>query len=319
MMTSTSGNLQKEAVMAALLAKEGTRLARDKLEAFQFQMNLKGTRQKADVQQHWHKCREAFEAAAQADIEAAALEEKADGCAEAARKAGALLTSCGGYAGSEAQAANEATITFNAATLTGTSVSTQVPQSYSVGLLKDELRKKLNISAENPLSITFNDETLGPDTAKLQSLDCIRQLAEDNSTLAVSVVVLSMVKVKRHIYNARGGAPPHRGSYLTSTEEIELDPTMTLGNQMHKIVPGHGAGKGMGKMGKTKSKFETKSKFAPNVWIWHADEVPRKWGEDEGADIAKPERLFSDCVQLPEIFAKGGKSLVILIPMLGMD
>jgi len=292
------------------LAKEGTKRAREKLDAFhlQMQMNLTDSGDNTDIEGHWQKRREAFEAAAQADIEAATLEKKARGCAEAVYNA--YFPGFGGYPGSDAQATNGATFTFNATTLTGESASTQISQSSSVGVLKDKFRRKFNISPEKPFSINYLAEKLGPDSVELQSLDCLRPLAGKNSMLAVNVVILSLVKVKRHIYNARGGAPPRRGSYLTSTEEVELDPTMTIGDQMYKIVPGDGAGKGMGKM---------KLKFALHALIWHSEEVPRKWGEDDGSVTAEPEQLGDNCAQLPEIFANGGKSIVILIPMRGMD
>merc|ERR1719189_2615715 len=56
----------------------------------------------------------------------------------------------------------------------------------------------------------------------------------------ISVVVLNKVRVTRHVYHARGGAPPYRGSYLTSTDTVELDPGTLLSEQWNILVPPDG-------------------------------------------------------------------------------
>merc|ERR1712008_598536 len=44
-----------------------------------------------------------------------------------------------------------------------------------------------------------------------------------------------MAKVKRHVYNARGGVPPYRGSYLTASDFVDLVLSSPLQDQLNTI------------------------------------------------------------------------------------
>lgn len=201
-------------------------------------------------------------------------------------------------------------ITFHAKTMSGDTASISISAKCLVGDLKAALYAQLGIK---PMTVILaNNDVLGPDNVALDSFQCVSEESEclHQQGLQVTVVALSMIKVTRHIYKARFGGPSQRGSFLTSTEEIELDPSAKLGEQMHKIVPDDGTGKGSGKgRGRT--------------FIWHSEAAPAKWGERQGendsAPDAEPELFGADCEQTPEIFANGGKSIVVLIPMGGTD
>eukprot|EP00438_Fugacium_kawagutii_P031449 Skav200325 [mRNA] locus=scaffold1760:150800:168374:- [translate_table: standard] len=71
----------------------------------------------------------------------------------------------------------------------------------------------------------------------------------------LTAVVMNSIKVRRHVYQARGvaaldldpiglrrrgGAPPYRGYHLVATDEVELEPGKKLGEQWAKMVPQDG-------------------------------------------------------------------------------
>jgi len=109
------------------------------------------------------------------------------------------------------------------------------------------------------------------------------------------------IKVKRHVYNARGGAPPYRGSYLTATDTVELAADKSLGEQRDKIVPSSGFGAGLSSG--TWAIFPADQE-APRCW-----EFPSPGGESLGAPQLEqsPRKILA------------GKALVVLIPMMGFD
>ena len=70
--------------------------------------------------------------------------------------------------------------------------------------------------------------------------DSLRLSEADLNGAELTAVVVNSIKVRRHVYNARGGAPPHRGYHLVATDEVELAPGKKLKEQWGKIVPGDG-------------------------------------------------------------------------------
>eukprot|EP00446_Apocalathium_sp_SHHI-4_P057614 CAMPEP_0177296976 /NCGR_PEP_ID=MMETSP0368-20130122/2713_1 /TAXON_ID=447022 ORGANISM="Scrippsiella hangoei-like, Strain SHHI-4" /NCGR_SAMPLE_ID=MMETSP0368 /ASSEMBLY_ACC=CAM_ASM_000363 /LENGTH=492 /DNA_ID=CAMNT_0018755145 /DNA_START=72 /DNA_END=1551 /DNA_ORIENTATION=- len=112
----------------------------------------------------------------------------------------------------------------------------------------------------------------------------------------VSAIVVNMLVVRRHIYNARGGAPPYRGSYLTASDEVELDVGVPLCQQFEKLLP------------------PQTGPFPPSLAAIDAspEGAPQKW-EEHGLSVDPelcPEEAFGD---------QGAVELVVLMPMQGMD
>eukprot|EP00405_Crypthecodinium_cohnii_P001080 CAMPEP_0194756006 /NCGR_PEP_ID=MMETSP0323_2-20130528/9780_1 /TAXON_ID=2866 ORGANISM="Crypthecodinium cohnii, Strain Seligo" /NCGR_SAMPLE_ID=MMETSP0323_2 /ASSEMBLY_ACC=CAM_ASM_000346 /LENGTH=118 /DNA_ID=CAMNT_0039675325 /DNA_START=17 /DNA_END=373 /DNA_ORIENTATION=+ len=109
-----------------------------------------------------------------------------------------------------------------------------------------------------------------------------------------------MMDIKRHVYNARGGAPPHRGSYHTASDTATVDPTVSLRDQMEKLGQSQ-----PGSMSDPKFARIPKGKEPPNKWEEREDGC----GEEIDLD-SKPD----------EVFGKNGEyELVALLPMRGMD
>jgi len=134
-------------------------------------------------------------------------------------------------------------------------------------------------------SITLSQFQIAVDTAK----------AKPNSTADPIIM-----KIKRHVYNARGGPPPYRGSYLTATDFIELDAKQSLQDQKNKIFPlsGYGAGLSSGEIASFPVGTEP-----PRRW-----EFPSPGGEMLESQLGKTAGdIFTD------------KAVVVLIPLLGFD
>ena len=104
-----------------------------------------------------------------------------------------------------------------------------------------------------------------------------------------------MLEVKRHIYNARGGAPPYRGTYHTATGTVVLDPTKKLEEQEDDLMEGPS-----GKLFK----------------IPKGKEPPSKWEDEE--DCGQPVDMS---MTAKDAFGESGDAfeLVVLLPMRGMD
>eukprot|EP00435_Cladocopium_sp_Y103_P011978 s3833_g3.t1 len=138
------------------------------------------------------------------------------------------------------------------------------------------------------------------------------EVLEDMTTIAsanldessdLTAVVMNSIKVRRHVYQARGGAPPHRGYHLVATDEVELEPGKKLGEQWTKMVPEDGY-PGPGGYQAFPFAFQSTPSF----------QVPKKW---EGGlnEVKVEEDIFPE-----DAFGVDGEAeLAVLIPMRGMD
>jgi hypothetical protein len=118
------------------------------------------------------------------------------------------------------------------------------------------------------------------------------------------------IKITRHVYNARGGAPPYRGSYLTATDEVILDGNVLLANQKHKLVPASGAPPSFGMAP------------SPEMYILPAAaSAPQKWEDQAAPGIQKVDfnKKAADAFGTNFGIDFGISQLVVLIPMMGMD
>jgi len=117
----------------------------------------------------------------------------------------------------------------------------------------------------------------------------------------------TIIKVTRHIYNARGGAPPYRGSYLTSTEEVMLTSNVTLMAQKSQLIPASGYSMFGG---------EPQAYTLPS-----GTTAPRKWESYDDTTPLGAKQLIIDpqgTTTASDVF-NAGEQLVVLIPMQGMD
>jgi len=184
-------------------------------------------------------------------------------------------------------------MTFRVAVMNGDTVTVETSMSQKVGDLKAQVRSALGVAANKGLELLHGTCSLAPEAAALS------ELAEQRAWPAEGTVelaaVLGALCVKRHVYN-QGVAPPYRGSYLlTATEELKLDPFSPLGDQMalllNEDVPGP----------------------LPAMHLFLGEQPPAKW--EEGASGG--ELYFSTLAG--EVFDAAHKSLVVLVPMRGMD
>jgi hypothetical protein len=117
----------------------------------------------------------------------------------------------------------------------------------------------------------------------------------------------TIIKVTRHVYNARGGAPPYRGSYLTSTEEVMLTSNVTLMAQKSQLIPASGYSMFGGE---------------PDAYtLPSGTTAPSKWESYDGTTPLGAKKLIIDpqgTTTASDVF-KAGEQLVVLIPMSGMD
>jgi Ca2+-binding EF-hand superfamily protein len=105
-----------------------------------------------------------------------------------------------------------------------------------------------------------------------------------------------IAKVKRHVYNARGGAPPYRGSYLTASDFVDLDLSSSLQDQMN-IICHHSS-----------SQNEQLASFPADA------EVPRRW------EFPSPGgQMVTDLSQIAREGFDLNRAVVVLVPMMGMD
>ncbi|CAL1134261.1 unnamed protein product, partial [Cladocopium goreaui] len=119
----------------------------------------------------------------------------------------------------------------------------------------------------------------------------------------LTAVVMNSIKVRRHVYQGRGGAPPYRGFHLVATDEVELEPGKKLGEQWTKMVPEDGY---PGPSGYQVFPFAFQS--TPSF------KVPEKW--EGGMNEVKVEQdIFPE-----DVFGVDGEvELAVLLPMRGMD
>lgn len=103
-----------------------------------------------------------------------------------------------------------------------------------------------------------------------------------------------MMKIKRHVYMARGGAPPYRGSYLTATDFVELDASRSIQEQINVLSSQGGS---------------------PQLASFPAFEnTPGRWEFPSPGGQAVTD--FTKTVQ--EVFGSS-KAVIVLVPMMGMD
>eukprot|EP00440_Ansanella_granifera_P059497 gb/GFBE01064486.1/.p1 GENE.gb/GFBE01064486.1/~~gb/GFBE01064486.1/.p1 ORF type:complete len:408 (+),score=94.94 gb/GFBE01064486.1/:1-1224(+) len=111
------------------------------------------------------------------------------------------------------------------------------------------------------------------------------------------VVVVDSLKVLRHVYNMRGGAPPYRGYALVASEEVELMSDSTVGEQMGLIVP-------------------SSLPRGTQVKAFQCDgKAPAKYGETSMNEV---ELDLAQCAK--DMFGTNGDvAIAVLVPMMGMD
>jgi len=110
----------------------------------------------------------------------------------------------------------------------------------------------------------------------------------------LSAVAVPTLVVRRHVYNARGGAPPYRGSFLTATDEVELDANVPFVAQEQLVFPSEGC-----------------QLFA--IPRSPDGRAPNRWEDGLGVEVgleASPAEVFG---------IWGQHEMVVLVPMDGMD
>ncbi|CAJ1424416.1 unnamed protein product [Effrenium voratum] len=179
--------------------------------------------------------------------------------------------------------------------VSGASTTVEVPASATVADFAEMASAALDLPSAKT-KITTGGEVLS-DSLKLAD-------AKLDSGSELTAVVMNTIKVKRHVYNARGGAPPYRGYNLVASDEVELLAASPLKDEWDKLVPGDGY------PGEA-------TKFSPTVLAFQATpsaQVPRKW---EGGMNEVP---VSETSTAEETFGTDGEvELAILIPMRGFD
>eukprot|EP00434_Breviolum_minutum_P038435 symbB.v1.2.034091.t1/scaffold4322.1/size41248/2 len=119
----------------------------------------------------------------------------------------------------------------------------------------------------------------------------------------LTAVVKNSIKVRRHVYQMRGGAPPYRGYNLVATDEVELEPGKKLGDQWSSVVPDDGYPAPRAPTGIPMAFQSTPSSQVPKKWEGGMNEV----------DIdqeALPEDVFGVDAEV---------ELAVLVPMRGVD
>lgn len=184
--------------------------------------------------------------------------------------------------------------TLTVKSLTGAGAALPLDASSTVADLAKEAATLLDLPVAQT-KITCGGEVLA-DSATLEACQL-----DENSDL--TAVVMNTIKVKRHVYNARGGAPPYRGYHLVATDEVELLPGKKLSDQFGKIIPDDG--------------YPAPGHFAPRAVAFQSTpsaQAPRKWeggmNEVEVDGNSTPEETFG---------VDGEVELAVLIPMRGFD
>mmetsp|Transcript_53836 Transcript_53836/g.125532 ORF Transcript_53836/g.125532 Transcript_53836/m.125532 type:complete len:437 (-) Transcript_53836:94-1404(-) len=182
--------------------------------------------------------------------------------------------------------------------MSGSEKLVEVPSSFTGASLAEAAAAALDLPyAQTKISI---DGKVLPDSALLSSCD----LGTDPEVVAV---VMSTIKVKRHVYNMRGGAPPYRGYHLVASDEVELLPASKISEQLDKLVPYDRFGDSDG----------SPLHVQPLLHAFQATpsgEVPKKWeggmNEVEIGPLSTPAEVFG---------VDGHVELAVLAPMRGMD
>mmetsp|Transcript_28547 Transcript_28547/g.66154 ORF Transcript_28547/g.66154 Transcript_28547/m.66154 type:complete len:263 (-) Transcript_28547:43-831(-) len=196
--------------------------------------------------------------------------------------------------------------TFAACTMSGQSATVECTGETTVAELTKILQEKLSISDTSYMRILAGSQLLAPQEAQLNALAAEAGNWPSNAPVDLNVIVGEM-KVKRHVYQMRGGAPPYRGFHLTASDEILLWPGQALQEQLEACIPEQARG-GIAAMD---DPDPDTPRVNMGVWAGKGD-PPSKWEEK------LPEKLvLSSTAQ--EIFDSGKKAFVVFVPMRGMD
>lgn len=104
--------------------------------------------------------------------------------------------------------------------------------------------------------------------------------------------------VKRHVYEARGGAPPYCGDWLVASDEVELDSSRPLYEQWDALLPADG--------------YPEKDRLRPEVLLHpNKDQAPVFWGDQP--------RTRAPDTTVGAIFSSGTFDVAILMPVTGID
>eukprot|EP00930_Biecheleria_cincta_P057204 TRINITY_DN4317_c0_g1_i1.p1 TRINITY_DN4317_c0_g1~~TRINITY_DN4317_c0_g1_i1.p1 ORF type:complete len:614 (-),score=142.22 TRINITY_DN4317_c0_g1_i1:76-1917(-) len=179
--------------------------------------------------------------------------------------------------------------------LSGKEAAVEATSDMTFGELKSYVAQDLELpEAQSQLTL---DGQVVPDSLTLGEA----QLGPDAE---IHAVVANIMKVKRHVYNMRGGAPPYRGYHLVASDEVELYPDTPMGEQMDKLAvddgyPGHRMGGGP-----VIQAFQASASGKP----------PSMWeGGFNQVDI-------DDASTARDLFGMDGSvHVAVLVPMRGMD
>ena len=190
---------------------------------------------------------------------------------------------------------SESLMKLTVKSLTGEGATLSLEASSTVAQLAKEAAAVLDLPVAQTKIVCGGEVLKDLDTLESCKLD-------ENSDL--TAVVMNTIKVRRHVYRMRGGAPPHRGFNLVATDEVELLPGKKLADQYEKIVPGDGYP-------------GSPSRFDPRVYAFQSTastQVPRKW-------VGGLNEVEVDAQNTPEdIFGVDGDvEVAVMIPMRGFD
>ncbi|CAE7512756.1 unnamed protein product [Symbiodinium microadriaticum] len=180
--------------------------------------------------------------------------------------------------------------------MAGTEKVVEVPRDSDVSTLAEAAAAAMDLPyAQTRISV--NGQVL-PDRTLLSSLEL--ELSSDPEVIAV---VMNKLKVRRHVYKARGGAPPHRGYHLVATDEIDLAPNAKISEQLEVLVPPDGISR------RTPDNYKLKAfQASPN------EQAPRKW--EGGMNEVEPDLSLT----AEELFGTlQNVDLAVMVPMEGFD
>jgi len=179
--------------------------------------------------------------------------------------------------------------------LSGRQETLEVPLSMNLSELREAAAAALELpAAQTQLMIGERILSEGHQTLK----DCDFEPGQE-----IDAIVVSTLKVRRHVYNMRGGAPPNRGYHLIATDEVDLEPNAPLGEQMDKLVPNDGYPGKANTAGVKLFAFQPANDGAPKIWTGGLNEIEL---EESGN-------------ALDTFDADGAVEVALLLPMRGMD
>jgi len=130
----------------------------------------------------------------------------------------------------EASTASETAILLTFRCLNGQEFQMAVAVSCLVVTLVNKVHTALGLKKSETIKLTFGTMVLEDGEAVLEAIG-IKNGDELN------VMVLSEVRVVKHVYRSGGGAPPWRFGHLVSTEEVFLNRSMPLCEQWEVLWP----------------------------------------------------------------------------------